>query len=157
MLNKRNISVIGGAGHVGFPLGLIFCSKGFNVNFIDKDLNNLKKIKTGKSPFLEEGSEKLLKKILKKRKITTNSDLKSIKSSKFIIICIGTPIDEALNPQIRNFLNFFRTLKKYLNKDQQIIIRSSVYPGICEKVYNIIKKKYKSNLLSRENSSGKIN
>ena len=31
MLNKSKISIIGGAGHVGFPLGLIFSSKGFLV------------------------------------------------------------------------------------------------------------------------------
>ena len=35
-------------------------------------------------------------------------------------------------------------LKKYLKKDHQIIIRSSVYPGICEKVYEIIKDKNKN-------------
>ena len=37
MNNKRNISIIGGAGHVGFPLGLIFSSRGFKVNLIDKN------------------------------------------------------------------------------------------------------------------------
>ena len=44
MLNKRQISIIGGAGHVGFPLGLIFSSKNFYVNLIDKDKSNSKKL-----------------------------------------------------------------------------------------------------------------
>ena len=44
MYNKRNISVIGGAGHVGFALGLIFSSKGFKVSLIDKHKANIKKI-----------------------------------------------------------------------------------------------------------------
>ena len=35
MNNKRNISIIGGAGHVGFPLCLIFGSNGFKVNLIE--------------------------------------------------------------------------------------------------------------------------
>ena len=51
MLNKRQISIIGGAGHVGFPLGLIFSSKGYQVNLIDKNLDNIKKINQGISPF----------------------------------------------------------------------------------------------------------
>jgi len=38
MINKRKISIIGGAGHVGYPLRLIFSSKGFEVNLIDKIL-----------------------------------------------------------------------------------------------------------------------
>ena len=37
MLNKRQISIVGGAGHVGFPLGLIFSEKNFQVILIDKD------------------------------------------------------------------------------------------------------------------------
>ena len=144
MLNKRQISIIGGAGHVGFPLGLIFSSKGFQVNLIDKDKINSEKINSGKSPFLEEGSQALLKKMLKLKKIKATSSLNEVKKSKYIIVCIGTPIDNSLSPEIKNFINFFKILKRYLTKDQQIIIRSSVYPGICEKVYNIIKKKTKN-------------
>ena len=139
MLNKRQISVIGGAGHVGFPLGLIFSSKGFQVKLIDKNLENINIINSGKSPFLEEGSQTLLKKMIKKNKIYATENLDEIKSSKYIIICIGTPIDNKLNPEIKNFLNFFKNLNKLISKDQIIIIRSSVYPGICEKVYSIFK------------------
>jgi len=68
MNKERNISIIGGAGHVGFPLGLIFSSKGFKVNLIDKNLSNIRKINNGQVPFLEENSQKLLKKTLKKKK-----------------------------------------------------------------------------------------
>lgn len=144
MLNKRKISIIGGAGHVGFPLGLIFSSKDFSVNLIDNNLTNTKKINSGKSPFLEEGANTLLKKMLKKKRIIATNDLKNVLETKFIIICIGTPIDSNLSPEIKKFLNFFKHLKKYLKKDHQIIIRSSVYPGICEKVYEIIKDKNKN-------------
>ena len=144
MLNKRKISIIGGAGHVGFPLGLIFSSKDFSVNLIDNNLTNTKKINSGKSPFLEEGANTLLKKMLKQKRIIATNDLKNVLETKFIIICIGTPIDSNLSPELKNFLNFFKHLKKYLKKDHQIIIRSSVYPGICEKVYEIIKDKNKN-------------
>ena len=34
---SNNICVIGGAGHVGAPLGLVFSSKGYDVTLIDKD------------------------------------------------------------------------------------------------------------------------
>ena len=68
MNRKKRISIIGGAGHVGFPLGLVFGSKNFSVNLIDKNLEYLKHISAGKSPFLEEGSDKLLKSVLKKKK-----------------------------------------------------------------------------------------
>ena len=69
MNREKNISVIGGAGHVGFPLGLVFSSKNFTVNLIDKNLFFLKKIQNGSPPFLEEGSKKLLERALKKKKL----------------------------------------------------------------------------------------
>ena len=50
MSTKRNISIIGGAGHIGFPLGLILSLKGFEVSLIDKNKNNIKKINNGVCP-----------------------------------------------------------------------------------------------------------
>ena len=81
--------------------------------------------------------------MLRLKRIKATDDLNELRRSKYIIICIGTPIDNRLSPEIKDFLNFFKTLKKYLSKDQQVIIRSSVYPGICEKVYKIINLKKK--------------
>ena len=144
MNNKSNISIIGGAGHVGFALGLIFSSKGFKVSLIDKNKSNIKKINSGKIPFLEENSQKLLKTMIKKKRIYATNQLRKVIESKFIIVCIGTPINNKLNPNLRGFINFFYQLKKFLKKDQIIIIRSSIYPGICNKIYRIIKSKCKN-------------
>ena len=46
-LNNNEISIIGGAGHVGFPLGLVFANKNFKVNLIDKN-NEIKVKRVGK-------------------------------------------------------------------------------------------------------------
>ena len=144
MSTKRNISIIGGAGHIGFPLGLILSSKGFKVSLIDKNKNNIKKINNGEVPFLEENSKKLLTDMRKKKKIYATDQINEISKSKYIIICISTPITNQLNPNLKPFINFFHQLKKKIKKDQIIIIRGSIYPGICEKVYKIIEKKCKN-------------
>ena len=144
MSTKRNISIIGGAGHIGFPLGLILSSKGFKVSLIDKNKNNIKKINNGEVPFLEENSKKLLTDMRKKKRIYATDQINEISKSKYIIICISTPITNLLNPSLKPFINFFHQLKKKIKKDQIIIIRSSIYPGICEKVYKIIEKKCKN-------------
>ena len=95
-LNNNEISIIGGAGHVGFPLGLVFASKNFKVNLIDYNKIYLEKISRGIPPFLEKGSKKLLKRCLLRKKLFTYSNYESLKNSKFIVICIGTPIDQGL-------------------------------------------------------------
>ena len=64
MINGNFVSIIGGVGHVGAPLGLALSSKGYNVILVDKNKENIKKINHGKMPFIEEGCEKLLKKKL---------------------------------------------------------------------------------------------
>ena len=83
-LSNKYISIIGGAGHVGFPLGLDFASKNFIVNLIDKDIRNLKVIKNGNPPFFEIGAKSILKKCLKRKTLFTSTRISDIKKGKFI-------------------------------------------------------------------------
>tara|TARA_A100001037_G_scaffold237578_1_gene216774 strand:+ start:396 stop:1565 length:1170 start_codon:yes stop_codon:yes gene_type:complete len=142
---KNNISIIGGAGHVGFPLGLAFAESGMKVNLVDTNKQSNILINSGELPFKEDKAKKILQKNLKKKKIFATTNIKSCLTSKFIIISVGTPISQKnLKPKTQDLLNFFYKLKKYIKKDQIIIVRSSVYPGICEKIYNILKPKNKN-------------
>ena len=71
-------------------------------------------------------------------------NLSEVKGCKYIIVCLGTPVNKRFEPNLKNFINFFYSLKKYLNSNHIIIIRSSIYPGICNKVFNIIKDRCKN-------------
>jgi UDP-N-acetyl-D-mannosaminuronic acid dehydrogenase len=141
---SKKISIIGGAGHIGFPLGLAFANKKYLVNLVDINEYNLNKIKKGDSPFYEIGAKKILSNCLKDKSLLFSKNLSSIKDSKYIIICIGTPIDKNLKPLTKQFFNFFKKIIKFLNKSQIIIIRSSIYPGIINKIYKICKKRNKN-------------
>ena len=138
---NNSISIIGGAGHVGFPLGLAFASKKYKINFVDLNKKNWNKIKSGIPPFFEIGAKKLLKKCLKKNTLSFSINLNSVKNSKFIVICIGTPVNKNLKPDTKNFISLFFRLLKIIKKGQIIIIRSSVYPGIIHKITHILKSK----------------
>lgn len=140
-MKKNNISIIGGAGHVGLPLGIALAKKNYNIQLIDIDTKSIKLINKGIIPFIEDGAKLILKNLLKKKKIIATKNLSNIKNSKYIIICIGTPIKENLKPETREFINFFKKLKNLLCKDHVIIIRSSVYPGICDNIYALISSK----------------
>ena len=67
MSKEKKIIIIGGAGHVGAPLGVALANKGFKVTLLDLNLNNLNKLKQGIMPFIEIGCENLLKKNIKKK------------------------------------------------------------------------------------------
>ena len=46
--------------------------------------------------------------MIRLKRIKATDDLSQIKKSKYIIICIGTPIDNKLSPEIKNFLIFLK-------------------------------------------------
>tara|TARA_Y100000741_G_scaffold364691_1_gene356554 strand:- start:1320 stop:2489 length:1170 start_codon:yes stop_codon:yes gene_type:complete len=143
-LSKKHISIIGGAGHVGLPLGLAFAEKKFKIHLIDNNKKSLEIIKSNKMPFMEFGANKVLNKSLKNKLFYFETDLKNLSSSKYIIICIGTPVNSKLKPNLKVFFNLIFKLKKYVKKNQLIIVRSSVYPGTIEKIKKILKPKNKN-------------
>ena len=135
-----DISIIGGAGHVGLPLGIAFADKNLNVCLYDIDIKNLDLIRNKKMPFTEYGAKPKLLKVLKNKKLSVSNDPSVITQSKFVFITLGTPVDEYSNPKINLFLDIIKKLKKYFNHNQIIIIRSSVYPNICNHVKRILGK-----------------
>ena len=128
---KADIAIIGGAGHIGLPLGLLFANKGKKVVLYDKDHNHIKKINDLKMPFMEEGGLKLLKK--NRTRIFATNDKKYIKDAKIIIVCIGTPVKKN-KPNLVYFFKMFQEVKQYLNPKNLLVIRSSIYPGTCLKI-----------------------
>jgi len=133
-----DIVIIGGLGHVGLPLGIVFADKGLKVCLYDIDFKKANFVRKRKMPFMEYGAEPILKKTLKNGNLKISSDIKSISKARYVVIAIGTPIDEYLNPKVRSFLDFFAGLKKYLSKNQVIIIRSTVYPHTCIQILKVL-------------------
>lgn len=133
-----DIMVIGGLGHVGLPLGLVFASKGLRVCLYDIDREKGRLIAEGRMPFIEYGAEPILGRVLKNKKLEISSDIKKILQAKHVIIAIGTPVDEYMNPKTKVFLELILTLKPYLSPEQVIIIRSTVYPHTCCQILKIL-------------------
>ena len=139
----KKITIIGGAGHVGLAFALICASKNIKVHIHDINSSSLELIKNGKLPHKENNAQKILKKALNKKLFTFSNNFKDIKLNNINIVCLGTPVDEFLNPQHKEFLALFENLKNYLKNEQHIIIRSTVYPGTTQFLYNIFKKNNK--------------
>ena len=139
-LNEKifDIVVLGGLGHVGLPLGIAFANKGKKVCLCDIDWKKANQVRGGKMPFIEYGAEPILKEVLDKKNLVISLDIKDVAKAKYVIVAIGTPIDEYMNPKTRQFLEFFDNLKKHLDPDQIIIIRSTVYPHTCQQVLNLL-------------------
>ena len=135
---KFDVAIIGGLGHVGLPLGIVFADKLLRVLLIDINIDSAKQVESGKMPFVEYGAEELLQNALSKELLTISSNYSDVKEAQNIIICIGTPIDEYLNPKTKGFLSAIEKYSEYITKEQLVIIRSSVYPGTCKQVHRVL-------------------
>ena len=143
---KYAITIIGGLGHVGLPLGIVFASKGLKVCLNDINEDVAETVKKGKLPYVEHGAESLLKENLTSGKLTISLDPQCIAEAKYIIIAISTLVDEYLNPKTRKFLEIIAGIKHYLNPSQIIIVRSSVFPRTCRQILQILGKEKEWNL-----------
>ena len=61
-----DIVIIGGCGHVGLPLGLAFADAGKRVVALDRDAKKVEATNSGKMPFIDEGADELLVKVLER-------------------------------------------------------------------------------------------
>jgi UDP-N-acetyl-D-mannosaminuronic acid dehydrogenase len=135
--NGYHVIIIGGLGHVGLPLGLTFADAGLRVCLYDLNERTAEIVRSGSLPFIEYGAEPILRKVLDNGNLTLSKDMDDISRSRYVVIAIGTPVDEYLNPKTRQFLDDFRRIAERLTEKQTVIVRSSVYPNTCTQMGNI--------------------
>ena len=139
----KEITVIGGAGHVGLAFALICAEKKIKVHIHDTNVDSINLIKKGILPHKEDNAKKILRNALNKKLFTFSSEIEKIKLNKINVICLGTPIDEFLNPQHKIIINLLKKLNKYLKNSHHIIIRSTLFPGTTNFIHNFYLKKNK--------------
>ena len=134
MSSSLDMVVVGGCGHVGLPLALSLADCGYKVGIDDIDANKVAYVKAGNVPFLENGADALLKRLLPTGRLELASDPSLVESTDTVILVIGTPIDEFMNPSVRIFDKVLDELVPHLKNSTLIILRSTVFPGTTESV-----------------------
>jgi len=133
-LKTLDMVIVGGCGHVGLPLALSLADCGYKVGIDDIDANKVAYVKAGNVPFLENGADDLLKKLLPTGRLELASDPSLVESTDTVILVIGTPIDEFMNPSVRIFDKVLDDLMPHLKNSTMVVLRSTVFPGTTETV-----------------------
>jgi UDP-N-acetyl-D-mannosaminuronic acid dehydrogenase len=136
-----DVTVIGGAGHVGIPLVLALAEAGLRVNVNDTNAASLDTLQAGCLPFIEQGAESVLKNALRDRRLVFTSSPESVSRTGPVIITIGTPIDEFLNPVRKVVQQCVDNALPYLTDGQLIVLRSTVFPGTTEWLSGYLRSK----------------
>ncbi len=137
---KQKVAVIGAGGHVGLGLTLCIADAGHRVYGVDINEAVVKGISAGKVPFIEEGAEEMLTRVLQSGRLTMTTDLSVVAECDVVVIVMGTPIDENLNPIMLPLIQLFDSLKPYLRRSQLLVLRSTVSPGTTDNVRALVEK-----------------
>ena len=85
-------------------------------------------------PFDEPEAPAILEKVLADGTFVASSDPSLIRSAEIVVVVIGTPVDEHLNPDAHAVPDAVSSLSEYLRTDQLLVLRSTVYPGVTRLV-----------------------
>jgi UDP-N-acetyl-D-mannosaminuronic acid dehydrogenase len=134
------IVIVGGCGHVGLPLGLALADSGVDVCAYDLDVQAVQTVLAGQLPFNEPGAGPLLDKVLAAKTFTATTDPSVIATVDIVVVVVGTPVDEHLNPDPQAVPKAIEALGPLLRDGQLIVLRSTVYPGVTRLVERLLSR-----------------
>ena len=135
---ENDVVVVGGCGHVGLPLAIILASKNLKVVAFDTNTQVVATVNSGKMPFDEPGAHEVLTEVLRTKLFSASSDKKLVSTAEHVVVVIGTPVDEHLNPDPEVVPNAVAQLLDVLKDGQHLVLRSTVYPGVTKLVEKVI-------------------
>ncbi len=135
------LGVIGGCGHVGLPLALLVASKGKSTLIYDINSQAVGSVRAGRMPFEEDGAAALLERDLAAGTLSCTDDPSELARCQILILIVGTPVDEHLNPSFDAIPRALEKCLPFLSDEQIIILRSTVYPGTSAKVRDWLRER----------------
>jgi len=140
MAQSHKLVIIGGCGHVGLPLGIVFANSGMNVVLLDIDHQKIAAVNNGHMPFVEKSADGLLRACVGKT-LTATADSSCLADADAAVAVIGTPVDEHLNPTVTDLYRTIDDAIEHLPDNALLILRSTVYPGVTQLVYDRIRSR----------------
>jgi UDP-N-acetyl-D-glucosamine dehydrogenase len=113
---KAKVGIIG-MGYVGAALADIIIAQGFETVGIVRNPKRVARINKQK-----------------KQHLSATTDISILKEQDIILICVQTPVDENKLPDLTALKSASEQVRKYLQKDQLIIIESSIATGTTRNV-----------------------
>ena len=134
----RDVVVIGGCGHVGLPLAIAFASRGLRVGIFDLSGSAVRCVNSAKMPFAEPGTSPALERAVAAGTLVAETDPAIVGTGEHVIVVIGTPVGENLEPDQSAIPNAMQDCAPYFAPGQILILRSTVYPGVTARVEKMV-------------------
>jgi UDP-N-acetyl-D-glucosamine dehydrogenase len=122
-----------GLGYVGLPLAMEIAGAGFDVVGIDLDVRKIAALKQHHSYILDVPDE-AIDQAVKSGKLVATSDFSVLADVDAVSICVPTPLSKSRDPDISFILSATEEIRKYLHRDQLIVLESTTYPGTTDEL-----------------------
>ncbi|GAB4234415.1 MAG: nucleotide sugar dehydrogenase [Chlamydiales bacterium] len=133
-INSKLITVgVIGLGYVGLPLACTFAESGVNVVGFDCDEAKLTGLQQGKS-YLSTVPDDRLQSNQSRQFFTSTSDLRRVKECDALFLCLPTPIDTHLMPELKYIRNTVISFAPHLSPHTLISLESTTWPGTTEEI-----------------------
>jgi UDP-N-acetyl-D-mannosaminuronic acid dehydrogenase len=126
----RDVVIIGGCGRVGLPLGIALASRGLLVTLYDINATAVATVNAGTMPFAEDGADAMLADVVGAGRLVATTEPSSVSAAEHLVVVVGTPVDEHLNPDLAAVPRALERCAEYLVDGQLVILRSTIYPGV---------------------------
>lgn len=135
-----DVTVMGGCGHVGLPLGIALAQSGLKVSLYDVDLGAVDQVGSGKMPHREPGAPEVLARVLAEGKLSVSADAATVRDAEHVIVVLGTPVDEYFNPHPQAVIRALESVADELHDGQLLVLRSTVFPGVTRMVERLMQR-----------------
>jgi UDP-N-acetyl-D-mannosaminuronic acid dehydrogenase len=133
-----DVAVVGGCGHVGLPLALVMADRGLDVTLFDVNQTAVDQVNAGVLPFDEPGAAEVLVRMRAAGRLRATTEPASVREAEHVVVVIGTPIDEHLNPDLNAVQLAITEIAESLVDGQLLVLRSTVYPGVTAMVEQLV-------------------
>lgn len=146
-IRSKNITVgIVGLGYVGLPLSFVFAEAGVKVIGFDIDQTKISSIHAGRS-YIKHIDHGRLEGLVKTKIFTATSDFSQIAQCDAVIICVPTPLDHHLEPDLSYIIHTTEAMAPYIQPHTLVSLESTTWPGTTEEVVQpILETKGKTTL-----------
>lgn len=133
-IRAKSITVgVVGLGYVGLPLSLVFAEAGVKVIGFDIDQAKIDAIAEGKS-YIRHINHGRLQKACTSKLLTATTDYKHVAECDAVIICVPTPLDHHLEPDLRYIVETCNAIAPHLQPHTLVSLESTTWPGTTEEV-----------------------
>jgi UDP-N-acetyl-D-glucosamine dehydrogenase len=133
-IRAKEVTVgIVGLGYVGFPLALVFAEAGVNVIGFDIDKSKITAITSGES-YIRHINHGRLQAAVKSTRLKATTDYRHVADCDAIIICVPTPLDHHLEPDLRFIIQTVEAIAPHLRPHTLVSLESTTWPGTTDEV-----------------------